>query len=171
MSPLHAICSISGTAGGKASALAREKREDDAGLPRNSLMLSAWSGRSNREMQFINVKIEGTYKPYFYTCSHAAAALHLSNLLKICQVSETSLRQVLNSIRETACKKHISRLDIEDREKAELLGDAHALEEAYRASTPFQTSSALNSLNKAKRGGGLKAKHAGIGKRKNALLP
>ena len=126
---------------------------------------------SNREKQFINVKIEGTYKPYFYTCSHVAAALHLSNLLKICQVSETSLRQVLNSIRETACKKHISRLDIEDREKAELLGDAHALEAAYRASTPFQTSSALNSLNKAKRGGGLKAKHAGIGKRKNALLP
>ena len=119
----------------------------------------------NREKQFILVTIEGTSKPYFYTCSHAAAAHHLSHLLHPITCSEEALVAWVNSNswKATTCKKRISRLDIQDREKAELLGDTHALEEAYRASPAFRAS---QDRNRKKR-----AKHAGKGKGKNALLP
>ena len=120
---------------------------------------------SNREKQFILVTIEGTSKPYFYTCSHAAAAHHLSHLLHPITCSEEALVAWVNSNswKATTCKKRISRLDIQDREKAELLGDTHALEEAYRASPAFRASQDRNRKKKAK--------HAGKGKGKNALLP
>ena len=41
VSPLNAICVISGIAGGRASARAREAREDEAGLHRGALMFGA----------------------------------------------------------------------------------------------------------------------------------
>ena len=115
----------------------------DVGLHEAARMLVSTlvsPSHSNRDYQYINVEILGTLKPFFYACSHAAAAHHLAERLNIkCKAS--SLRALLKGTIATACKR-ITRLDVKDMEKAELLGETGALELAYKRSPAFETVSA-----------------------------
>ena len=112
------------------------------------------TSRHNRDNQYINVEISGTLKPFFYACTHAAAAHHLAELLGV-TCTPHMLRELLKKggRTKTACMKRISPLDVKDMEKAELLGETGALELAYKRSAAFQSSSAAKRMQAGRKKG------------------
>jgi len=117
--------------------------------------------KDNSKDVFINVKdkISGTITLFYYSCSHRAAAWKLSAILGV-PCSWESLTLLVSHKSPTACKKLITRSAVTDREKAQLLGEAQALTDAYKNSDEY-TANAKKNANKAAT---FKAKHHGKGK-------
>ena len=95
------------------------------------------TGCPNRQDHFICVKLsplDTKTTLYYYSCSHAAAALELSVLLTPLNCNANMLYQLSSHVLRSACKKRITRSDSTDQEKAVLLGTTQALEAAYKGS-------------------------------------